>query len=357
MVRLGEVVEVLDNQRKPITKSDRKTGQYPYYGATGIVDYVGDFIFNERLVLVGEDGAKWNTGDNTAFIAEGKYWVNNHAHVLRPLTDKIIDTYLVETLNYMDLTPFVTGVTVPKLNQENLKSIQIPLPPLEVQQEIVAKIEKFQAIINGAKQVVENYQPQIDINPEWEMVELGEVCESITTGTTPDTKRPDYYKGNNFFVKTSEIVNKPITATSTFISDLAIHDYRLKIYDPDTVLIAMYGQGKTRGQVGILKINASITQNAAALSVDKNRLNPLFLFYCLLSNYENLRNHGIDGHISHLNLRYVSEFKVPLPPLSEQAEIVARIEKEQALVNANRELMAIFEEKIKAEIAKVWGSD
>jgi len=70
--------------RNPITKRDRTSGEYPYYDATGIVDYVGDFIFDEPLVIVGEYGAKWAAGDNTAFHVEGKCWVNNHAHVLRP---------------------------------------------------------------------------------------------------------------------------------------------------------------------------------------------------------------------------------------------------------------------------------
>jgi type I restriction enzyme, S subunit len=74
---LDSVCEVLNNRRKPITGNDRTSGPYPYYGASGIVDYVGDFIFEERLLLVGEDGAKWGAFEKTAFIAEGEYWVNN----------------------------------------------------------------------------------------------------------------------------------------------------------------------------------------------------------------------------------------------------------------------------------------
>lgn len=117
---LGDLCEVLDKLRKPITKSDRISGEYPYYGATGILDYVNDYIFGERLVLIGEDGAKWGSGDETAFIAEGKYWVNNHAHVIRPNGKAIIDDFLVSYLNSIDLSPYTTGVTVPKLNQEKL---------------------------------------------------------------------------------------------------------------------------------------------------------------------------------------------------------------------------------------------
>ena len=141
IVQLGEICDVLDSLRKPITKKYREEGDYPYYGATGIVDWVQDYIFDEKLVLVGEDGAKWGSGDTTAFIATGKYWVNNHAHVLRPKPELVIHEWISYYLTGIDLSKFVTGLTVPKLNQANLRTIPIPLPPLAEQQRIVAKLD------------------------------------------------------------------------------------------------------------------------------------------------------------------------------------------------------------------------
>jgi restriction endonuclease S subunit len=142
---LGDVCEVLDSLRKPITKRDRTSGGYPYYGATGIVDYVGDYIFDERLVLVGEDGAKWDSGDRTAFIVEGRYWVNNHAHVLRCKQGVLVDSWLANFLTMSDLNRFVSGLTVPKLNQGSLVSIEIPVPPFEEQKRIVARLDSMRA--------------------------------------------------------------------------------------------------------------------------------------------------------------------------------------------------------------------
>ena len=139
---LGEVCEILNKLRKPITKRDRKSGEIPYYGATGVVDRVDDFIFNEKLVLVGEDGAKWKRGDKTAFIINGKAWVNNHAHVLRPYDGVLIHEWLEYYLTSIDLSPWVHGATVPKLNQTQLRSIPIPIPPLGEQERIVARLDE-----------------------------------------------------------------------------------------------------------------------------------------------------------------------------------------------------------------------
>ena len=139
---LGEVCDILDRLRRPITKRDRIPGPYPYYGATGVLDHVADYIFDEPLVLIGEDGAKWGPGENSVFAIDGKAWVNNHAHVIRPHRSKLLDDWLIYFLNASDLMPFVSGMTVPKLNQGRLREIPIPLPPLEEQRRIVAVLDE-----------------------------------------------------------------------------------------------------------------------------------------------------------------------------------------------------------------------
>jgi len=148
-IALGDLCDILDSRRKPITKGDRTSGEYPYYGATGIQDYVDGFLFDEPLVLVGEDGAKWASGENTAFAVSGKCWVNNHAHVLRPNRSLLNDNWLIHFLVHSDLSPFVSGLTVPKLNQGSLREIPIPVPPLPEQHRIVALLdEAFDGICN-----------------------------------------------------------------------------------------------------------------------------------------------------------------------------------------------------------------
>jgi len=150
-VALGEVVDILDSRRKPITKRDRVAGPYPYYGATGILDWVEGYIFDEPLVLIGEDGAKWGAGEASAFPVSGKVWVNNHAHVMRPDRKSLLDEWLIYYLNAADLSEFISGMTVPKLNQGRLKEIPIPIPPLDQQKRIVAVLDQAFAALDRAR--------------------------------------------------------------------------------------------------------------------------------------------------------------------------------------------------------------
>ena len=125
---LPEIGENLDNRRIPITGGDRKAGQYPYYGASGIVDYVDDFIFDEDILLISEDGANLLARVTPiAFPASGKVWVNNHAHVMR-FKNMATQVYIEKLLNMIDISNYVTGTAQPKLNQAKMNSIPIPLP-------------------------------------------------------------------------------------------------------------------------------------------------------------------------------------------------------------------------------------
>lgn len=143
---LGDLAENLDSKRKPITSGLRESGDIPYYGASGIVDYVKDYIFDGDYLLVSEDGANL-TARNTpiAFSISGKNWVNNHAHVLNFKT-YAERRYVEYYLNSIDLTPYISGAAQPKLNQKNLNSIKIPSPSLKEKERIVTILDKFDAL-------------------------------------------------------------------------------------------------------------------------------------------------------------------------------------------------------------------
>lgn len=143
---LGELAENLDSQRKPITSGLRTAGEIPYYGASGIVDYVKDYIFDGDYLLVSEDGANLLARNTPiAFSISGKSWVNNHAHVLKFET-YAERKYAEHYLNSIDLSPYISGAAQPKLNQKNLNGIRLPNPSLQEKERIVAILDKFDAL-------------------------------------------------------------------------------------------------------------------------------------------------------------------------------------------------------------------
>lgn len=145
--KLEDVCEILDSKRKPIKKSKRIKGIYPYYGANGIQDYVNDFIFDGSFVLMGEDGSVIDKNNNPIlhWVSNKKIWVNNHAHVLKYKNDFINLKYIYYSLSISDVSSIVKG-TPPKINQANLRNIKILIPPLPIQEYIVSILDKFEAL-------------------------------------------------------------------------------------------------------------------------------------------------------------------------------------------------------------------
>ena len=142
VVKLKDVVTIMDDKRKPINEGERsamKDGElYPYYGATGVVDYINDYLTDERLLCIAEDCGNYGPGEESSYIIEGKAWVNNHAHVVKP-NDELCDiTYLHNYLKVTDLLPFVSGTTRKKLTQKAMSDLDIILPQIDKQREYVS---------------------------------------------------------------------------------------------------------------------------------------------------------------------------------------------------------------------------
>ena len=163
--KLSEITENQDSKRIPLSKSQRDNMNriYDYYGASGIIDKVDDYIFEGKKLLIGEDGANLVTrSKNIAFIADGKYWVNNHAHIL-DVKDTVLLMYLCNYINNMDLIPYVTGSAQPKLTQAKMNNIKIFLPTLPEQHEIVRLIDDLVARERAAQQATEQALASIDL--------------------------------------------------------------------------------------------------------------------------------------------------------------------------------------------------
>ena len=248
---------------------------------------------------------------------------------------------------------------------ERLRQIDVPLPPIEVQDQIVRVLSNLQSSLELEHTIYDKLaalksatmaklfceglrgeplkQTEIGEIPEsWEVVRLGDIAR-VTTGTTPSTDEAEYYAGDVPFVKTAEIDGQVITETAVRISQRAVNDYRLKLYPPGTVLVAMYGQGRTRGRSAILGVTAATTQNTAAIECFE-RLVPTYLWHWLDSRYDDLRGMGNLGHLSHLNLGYIKDLWIPLPSIAEQDELATAIDLIRRRLQVAREKVRVLDQ-------------
>lgn len=287
------------------------------------------------------------------------YYFGGFMAVLRAKPE-VLPSYLFQCLRTpafrLYLLNSIAGANIHNLKASIVHAFLIPLPPLEVQHQIVAEIEGYQKIIDGARQVLDNYKPHIAIDPAWPVVTIGDVA-TIRSGGTPDRSNDAYWGGTIPWVKTGQIDFNVISEADEFITQAGLENSAARMFPAGTILMAMYGQGVTRGRVAVLGITATTNQACAAIEVTSASANRDFLYWSLVGKYMELRalSESRGGNQSNLNAQLIRDVKVPLPDLETQRAIVAEIEAEQALVNANRELMRRMEAKVKATIDRVWG--
>ena len=352
---LGDVCDVLDKLRKPITKKDRIAGDFPYYGATGILDYVHDFIFNEKLILIGEDGAKWFSGANSSFIVKGKYWVNNHVHVIKPNRDIILDEWIVYFLNFSDLLQYITGLTVPKLNQGKLKSIQISIPPLPEQQCIVKILDKaFVAIdkakqnaernLRNAKEVFENYLQGVFENKgdDWEEKTLKEISEDFGRGKSKHRPRNDkkLYGGDYPFIQTGDVRNCEhyITDYSQTYNDTGLA--QSKLWPTGAICITI---AANIAETGILSFDACFPDSVIGIVVNTRITNVDFVEYLLQSFKVNIQSLGKGSAQDNINMGTFEKKLFPFPSIQEQKQIVKKLNKLSA---ETQNIESIYQQKL-----------
>jgi len=238
-----------------------------------------------------------------------------------------------------------------------VESFEIPLPPIEIQKKIVAEIEGYQKVIDGARAVVENYRPYIPIRKDWPVIELGKLFKT-KSGTTPSRNNDAYFKNGSIpWVKTLDLTDGPITNTQEKITQKAIEDTHLSILPIGTVLIAMYGGFNQIGRTGVLEIEAVHNQAMTAL-LPSPKVHPYYLNAILTGSKQYWKTVANSTRKDpNITKGDVLNFKTPLPSIATQQAIVDEIEAEQALVNANRELIDRFGKKIQATIDRFWGEE
>lgn len=373
---IGNVNSCLDGYRKPINSSERakRVGKVPYYGATGQVGWIDDYLTNEHLVLLGEDGAPFlDLLKDKAYIIFGEAWVNNHAHILKSYFGEIGNVFLMHYLNMVDYKDYVKGTTRLKLTQGSMQLMPFPLPPLSEQQRIVERIEELFAKLDEAKERLQEVADSFAVrkaailhkaftgeltkqwrrengmsDESWEEKKLGEVALLLSGQDFPPTKYNSdgngipYITGASNFDDTHILINRWTDEPSVIAQE-------------NDVLLVCKGSGYGKTIIADFK-EAHIARQIMALRVKEIIDNNLLLYY--LRNKNRFIKEQGQGLIPGLSRKVILSLTINLPTLSEQHEIVRLIDdllaRERAAQQATEQALASIDLMKKSILARAF---
>lgn len=369
MAKLGEVCEVLDSKRVPITAANRVSGQYPYYGANGVQDYVADYIFDDELVLLAEDGGNFGSKEKPiAYRVSGKCWVNNHAHVLKPKAVIDVD-YLCYSLMFYDVSGLVNGATRQKLTQSDMRKMEISLRTMVEQKNIVCRLNKLTELISLRKEQLAKLDELVKARfvemfgdvllnsmqwPEKTLENMADIVSGITKGrktAEADLQEVPYMAVSN--VKDGYIdwtTVKTILATRQ-----EIEQYRLM---PDDILMTEGGDPDKVGRGAIIKVplKNSIHQNHIfRVRLDEQEILPSFFAEYL--RHQKAKRYFLGcakqtTGIASINMRQLRALPTLVPPLSLQkqfAAFVERVDQQKQTVQQGLEKLELMKKALMQE--------
>jgi type I restriction enzyme, S subunit len=296
-IPLGSLVENFDSKRIPISQLERKNGIIPYYGASGIIDHIDDYILNGEYLLVSEDGENLRSRNNPiAFLTEGKFWPNNHIHVLKA-NEKSTNHFLVNVLNYIKIDGYLTGTAQPKLNRKNLDLILIPNFSLEEQTKIGNIIHNLTKTIDNlqnqnytleqtAQAIFQSWFLDFDGVTEWDDSELGKIPKgwsvknldeigTVITGKTPSTKEKENFGIDYPFITIPDMQNSVwITKTERYLSEHAKTKIQKYLLPMNSICVSCIA---TPGLVSLTTQNSFTNQQINSI-ICNDGISPFFIY-------------------------------------------------------------------------------
>ncbi|MDD1418130.1 restriction endonuclease subunit S [Dolichospermum sp. ST_sed1] len=324
IVEVGKVARIVYGKGLP---SEQRAGEggIPVFGSSGVIGEHNKALYSEPSIIIGRKGTV-----GSIYYVSSPFWCIDTAFYLDSISSSVDIEFLAHALRKIDLSRFSITVGVPGINRNDIARTQIPLPPLPEQRQIVAILREADEIRCLRKQANEKCREFLQSvffelfgNPDpklndrgWEIVKLEDFLE-VGTGGTPSRSNLSYYGGTYAWVKTTELCDSIITSTEETITEAGLKFSNAKIYPENTILLAMYGQGQTRGRTAKLGIPAATNQACAAF-LPSNELLPNYLWYWFQNSYENVRDLARGGSQANLNLSILKKLKIPKPDLNLQ---------------------------------------
>ena len=362
-VTIEECCEILDSMRIPITASVRKKGIYPYYGANGIQDYIDDYIFDDELVLLAEDGG--NFGSKTkpiAYRVSGKCWVNNHAHVLKPKKGLNVD-FLCYSLMFYNTEGLVNGATRQKLTQATMRKMMIPNLPMDRQLAIVAQLNKIVNIIEYREQEIEKLSNLIKSR----FVEMfgNPVLNEKGWRTKPLLDMGNCKNGMNFHYddcgveinclgvgdfKDLSVIDDTKQLPTVSLNEMPSEEYLLK--DNDIVFVRSNGNKELVGRsIAVYPGNVATTFSGFCIRYRKYDDEVIIPYLLRVLKTDSIRRKmaGRGANIQNLNQQILGTLIVPIPPLELQnqfADFVQQVDKSKSVIQKSLDELEILKKSL-----------
>ena len=341
---LGEIC--CPKQWKTISTSELTETGYPVYGANGIIGKYKEYNHEKATILVTCRGATCGS----VVISKPYSYVNGNAMALDNLDDDICIDYLYFYLIGRGFADVISGSAQPQIIRSTIEKIRIPLCNFEKQKQIASVFStingmklKFELLIEKYDQLVKARFVEmfggIHDSVLYPYIQTKKLCDVISGGT-PNREKNEYWeKGDIPWIRTADLQNEVIQKPAEYITRKGLDNSSAKLVPPSTILIAMYGQGKTRGMTGYLNIKAS-TNQACACILPGSKINPIFMWKYYELSYEKLRNMAKGGNQPNLNGNMIMEFLVLLPPIELQnkfVDFVQQVDKSKLAVQQSLE--------------------
>lgn len=348
--KLEDVVEFLDGQRKPLEAGQRVSGKYPYYGASGIIDYVEDYIFDEELILLSEDGANiLDRNYRVCFLAKGKYWVNNHAHVLRAM-DGNVNGFICEQLETFDYRKYNSGGAQPKLNQATCRAIIMNMPSLPEQQKIAEFLSTIDTVIEKQKETVSAWEERkkgvmqklfsqevrfkaddgSDF-PEWEEKKLGDIADVIM-GQSPDGDSVNLNDGLYLIQGKADLLGSNIVPER-------LTNKPTKICEPLDLVMTV------RAPVGyVVRIEFKACIGRGVCAIRAKKIDSNYLLHYMTFKESEWKKIEQGSTFTAVNSDDVKTFKVSVPCLKEQQKIADCLSSFDEVIEKQKATLAAWEE-------------
>lgn len=346
--KLGEVAEVgtgRSNGNEAI-----ENGEYPFFVRSKDIKRLNKYEYDEEAIIIPGEGG---IGDIFHHI-KGKYALHQRVYRIHFLTDSVnvrfVYFYMSAAFKSYIMMKAVSA-TVTSIRKPMIENFPIPLPPLPIQEEIVKILDRFAeytAELQARKEQYEYYRNLLFANnfaygsadgkqkitgiarEEWKWMTLGEVCEKITSGGTPNTQKSSYYGGDIPWLRTQEVDFCNITDTGVKITEEGLNNSSAKWIPANCVIVAMYGA--TVGKTGINKIPLTTNQACCNLQINPEIALYKYVYYYLSNKYEYIKSLG-QGSQTNINAKIVKKLQISIPPLAEQQRIVSILDKFEALVS------------------------